>query len=93
MALGRPAEAEDLASSALRTSASLDALTLSHAAHHTLARVAEAGAQPSHALDEYEAAVRDLERIAQSLVQAVHRGIRIEHSRHGRRVAVIASGF
>ncbi|MDQ6671702.1 MAG: CHAT domain-containing protein [Chloroflexota bacterium] len=67
LALGRPAEAEDLARSALRTSASLDALPLSHTAHHTLARVAEAGAQTGRALDEYEAAVRDLEQVQSSL--------------------------
>jgi CHAT domain-containing protein len=67
LALGRVAEADDLASAALCTSTSLNALPLAHAAHHTLARVAEAAAQPARALDEYEAAVRDLEQVQSSL--------------------------
>ena len=67
LALGRTDEAGDLAQSALRTSHKLDALPMSHAAHHLLARVAEQRAQPDRALDEYESAIGDLERVQTSL--------------------------
>ena len=60
-------EAERLAQSALQTSRSLDALPLSHAAHHVLARVAEHSGRTARALAEYEAAVRDLELVQSSL--------------------------
>ena len=64
---GLDAEAERLARSALETSRSLEALPLSHAAHHVLARVAEHTGQAHQALAEYEAAVGDLERVQSSL--------------------------
>jgi CHAT domain-containing protein/tetratricopeptide (TPR) repeat protein len=64
---GLPDEAERLAESALHTSRALDALPLSHAAHHVLARVAEHGGHAARALAEYEAAVRDLEQVQSSL--------------------------
>jgi tetratricopeptide (TPR) repeat protein len=67
LALGRSDEAHDLARSALTTSHRLKALPLSYAAHHLLARVAEQEVRPARALDEYEAAIRDLERVQTSL--------------------------
>lgn len=67
LALGEPAQADELARAALATSHELDALLLSHAAHHVLARVAERQHRPRRALDEYEASVRDLEAIQSSL--------------------------
>ena len=60
-------EAERLARSALETSQSLDALPLSHAAHHVLAGVAERRGHSGQALAEYEAAIRDLEQVQSSL--------------------------
>jgi CHAT domain-containing protein len=60
-------EADKLASSALQNSTSLDALPLSHVAHHMLAHVAQARSQTSRALDEYEAAIADLEQVQSSL--------------------------
>jgi len=67
LAGGLEDEAERLAGSALETSQSLDALPLSHAAHHVLARVAERRGRSVEALAEYEAAVRDLEQVQSSL--------------------------
>jgi CHAT domain-containing protein len=63
LALGRPAEAQALATAALHTSTNLEALPLSHTAHHTLAHIAQARSQHGRALDEYEAAIGDLERV------------------------------
>ena len=60
-------QAERLARSALAASQSLEALPVSHAAHHVLARVAEHTRQTGRALAEYEAAIGDLERVQSSL--------------------------
>jgi CHAT domain-containing protein len=67
LAFGAIERAETLASSALETSKGLEALPLSQSAHYALARVATARCRPDRALDEYDAAIRDLERIQSSL--------------------------
>jgi CHAT domain-containing protein len=67
LAFGANERAEALATSALETSKGLEALPLSQAAHYALARVATAQCRPDRALDEYDAAIRDLEHIQSSL--------------------------
>jgi CHAT domain-containing protein len=67
LALGAAERADALAHSALQTSKDLGALPLSHAAHYALAHVATARGQCDRAVAEYDAAIRDLERVQSSL--------------------------
>jgi len=69
--LGHTAEAEAFANSALTTSSELNATPLTHAAHHQLARVAQSRGRRQRAFDEYEDAIRDLERVQRSLSTAL----------------------
>jgi CHAT domain-containing protein len=67
LALGATDQAEALARNALETSTQLGALPLSQAAHHALASTAIARSMPERALEEYEAAIVDLEQVQNSL--------------------------
>jgi CHAT domain-containing protein len=67
LALGAVARADGLAHAALETSIDLGALPLSQAAHYVLAHVATARGESDTALAEYDAAIRDLERVQSSL--------------------------